>query len=235
MRTLVRPRARSHDDQLLRIEADDGEVAAGVTGDSVKPRQRSSRPLTRDQILDEAARQILERGIERVRIQDIADEFGVTHAAIYYYFKKKSHLLAELNLRALDALIEGAKTALEQTDTAERQFIAQLRAHVMFIVKNTALAACLFQSDKEIEPQSLAQINRGRKAYNDIIVDSFSAAQRDGAFRADLNPRLAVNVLIGAANWMPRWITTHGDADDTAMVETVTLLLAHGPIKEGTS
>ena len=81
-----------------------------------------TQPLQREQILDEAARLFQERGYERTRMQDIAATFGVTHAALYYYFPRKSDILAELNLSALDILVAGARAAEEASTSASETF-----------------------------------------------------------------------------------------------------------------
>ena len=47
------------------------------------------------EILDAAARVITDRGLEKTRISDIADEAGVSPGLILYYFESKDRLLAE--------------------------------------------------------------------------------------------------------------------------------------------
>jgi AcrR family transcriptional regulator len=47
----------------------------------------------RDEILDVAERLIATRGYERVSIQDVQDELGISRGAIYHYFRSKQDLL----------------------------------------------------------------------------------------------------------------------------------------------
>ena len=60
-------------------------------------RGMSSRALqaehTRQQILDTARRLFVERGYDATSLQAIADELGLTKAAVYYHFQVKDELL----------------------------------------------------------------------------------------------------------------------------------------------
>lgn len=56
-------------------------------------------PSTRDRILDVALRQFTEKGFDATSLQEIADELGVTKAALYYHFKSKDDILVALHMR----------------------------------------------------------------------------------------------------------------------------------------
>jgi AcrR family transcriptional regulator len=51
---------------------------------------------TREKILEVAGRLFTERGFDKVSLREIADEVGVTKAALYYYFDSKDKLLGAL-------------------------------------------------------------------------------------------------------------------------------------------
>jgi TetR/AcrR family transcriptional regulator, cholesterol catabolism regulator len=70
-----------------------------------------SNGARRDEILRVAARVFRNKGYRSATLNDIADEFGFTRAALYYYFKSKEQILV--------AVIESAgheiTAQLEQT------------------------------------------------------------------------------------------------------------------------
>ena len=187
-----------------------------------------TQPLQRDQILEEAARLFQERGYERTRMQDIASTFGVTHAALYYYFPRKSDILAELNLSALDTLVAGAKAAEEASSSASEKFQRQLEAHIRFVVGNVPLAACFFLYDKAIEPADLKKIRVLRRRYTEMLTASFAAAQSAGEFDNGVDAITAVNTLLGAANWMYRWLVVDDGDDPDALTTQIGRMLARG-------
>jgi len=187
-----------------------------------------TQPLQREQILGEAARLFQERGYERTRMQDIAATFGVTHAALYYYFPRKSDLLAELNLSALDILVTGARAAEEASASPSERFQRQLEAHIRFVVGNVPLAACFFLYDKAIEPAALKKIRELRRRYTEMLTASFAAAQGAGEFDNGVDAKTAVNTLLGAANWMYRWLVVDDGVDSDALATQIGTMLARG-------
>lgn len=66
---------------------------------------------TRQSVLDTAQRLFTEYGYDATSLQMIADEMGVTKAAVYYYFHTKAeilHAIAAMSFEAIDALLDGA-------------------------------------------------------------------------------------------------------------------------------
>jgi TetR/AcrR family transcriptional regulator len=199
-------------------------------GRTLTPNRVSSQtsPLERGEILNEAARLFLEHGYERTRMQDIAATFGVTHAALYYYFPRKSDILAELNFSALSALLAGARAAEAESATPAERFQRQLETHVGFVVENLALVACFFHYDKSIEPKQLKKIHQLRREYTEMLTASFAAAQATGGFADAVDAKTAVNTLLGAANWMCQWLVVDQKTKTKALAENVTEMLAGG-------
>lgn len=187
-----------------------------------------TNPLERGLILDEAARLFLEHGYERTRMQDIASAFGVTHAALYYYFPRKSDLLAELNFSALDTLIAGAIAAQEATSDSAERFQRQLESHIRFVVGNLPLVACFFHYNECIEPKELKNIHRLRREYFEMLTASFAESQAAGEFDDDIDATTAVNTLLGAANWMCQWFVVDENTDADELAQKVAKMLATG-------
>lgn len=194
-----------------------------------------TNPLERGEILDEAARLFLEHGYERTRMQDIAATFGVTHAALYYYFPRKSDILAELNLTALDTLLAGATAAKEATSASAERFQRQLEAHIRFVVGNLPLVACFFHYDTAIESKELKKIHRLRREYTEMLTESFAETQAAGEFEDAVDAKTAVNTLLGAANWMCQWLVVDQRTNADELAKTITELLAKGFNRAGVS
>src|ERR1700704_1166717 len=78
-------------------------------------RSMSSRAVqaerTRQQILQTAQRLFAERGYDATSLQMIADELGLTKAAVYYHFPAKADILHEAMLpgiKRLEAMLDEA-------------------------------------------------------------------------------------------------------------------------------
>jgi hypothetical protein len=64
--------------------------------------------------------------------------------------------------------------------------------------------------------------------YNEMLVSSFAEAQAAGSFDVKIAPRIAVNVLIGAANWMCQWLRVDRGTDVDGLTNQVIEMLATG-------
>lgn len=101
----------------------------------------SSRTLqaeqTRQQILATAQRLFTERGYDATSLQLIADEMGLTKAAVYYHFHAKDDILRAVlqpGLQRLKALVEG--TAAIRGQRARAEYLVS--GFVDFLVENRA-------------------------------------------------------------------------------------------------
>jgi AcrR family transcriptional regulator len=66
-----------------------------VTGDN-EPKS------TRDRILDVALDLFIEKGFDKTSLREIAEQLGVTKAALYYHFASKEDILLALHMRIHD-------------------------------------------------------------------------------------------------------------------------------------
>jgi AcrR family transcriptional regulator len=73
-----------------------GEVATGVEADVG---HRPNRPDTRQRILDVALDLFTEHGYDGTSLREIADQLGISKAALYYYFQSKEDIFLALHMR----------------------------------------------------------------------------------------------------------------------------------------
>lgn len=88
----------------------------------------TSRPRgeTRQRILDTALRSFSEHGYAGTSIRDIAEELGLTKAAVHYHFAAKGQIVAAL----LEPMLEqfgGGVTRLEQEPAEPRAVLLEVR------------------------------------------------------------------------------------------------------------
>lgn len=72
--------------------------------DGTAPRRDGRSTDTRERIHDVALELFLQRGFSHTTLQDIADELGLTRAALYYHHRSKDDLIASLVQPAKDAV-----------------------------------------------------------------------------------------------------------------------------------
>lgn len=75
------------------------------------------RTDTRDRILSAALRLFADQGYANTSLREIADELGVTKAALYFHFKTKEDILNGILLGHIDALTAMVDAAAPYTST----------------------------------------------------------------------------------------------------------------------
>ncbi len=115
---------------------------------------KTPRTDTRKRILEVAARLFACHGFSGTSIRDIADELGVTKAALYYHFASKDVLLQELvskPILAVSAVMEAERDLT--TPAARRQFVydvisamASCDSDVVTVFKDPSVAPYIDQS-----------------------------------------------------------------------------------------
>ena len=114
-------------------------------------RSMSSRAVqaerTRQQILQTAQRLFAERGYDATSLQMIADEMGLTKAAVYYHFRAKNDILLAamrpglLRLQALldeAAAIRGRRARIEHLVDGMVDFLVQNRHYAVMAATDPA-------------------------------------------------------------------------------------------------
>ncbi|MCU1489352.1 MAG: TetR family transcriptional regulator [Acidimicrobiaceae bacterium] len=137
---------------------------------------------TRQQILETAQRLFTDLGYEATSLQMIADEMGLTKAAVYYHFRAKSEILhaaLQPGVRRLEALLDeavairGRRARTEFLVNAFVEFLVQNRPYTVLVGKEPA---------SKMDAESVAL---RRRALTLLFGDNPTGAERL-AFRASL-------------------------------------------------
>lgn len=105
--------------------------------------QAADNPVdTRQRLLDVAMALVSQNGFAGTSLQMIADELGVTKAAIYYHFRTRDQLLVTLMEPILQQIRQVVATA-ESQPTPRTQMDAMVQGFARVVAKNRSLAAVM--------------------------------------------------------------------------------------------
>jgi len=158
-------------------------------------RNERRRNQTRAEILDTARAVVLGSGLAGFTLSAVADELGLTKAALYYYFESKEALLFELLLRewfesatevgaAVDETESGADAVEQLMRTVFNRYRDRLKLFVLFFKMGPG-------GDFEgvMGPEELERI----RPINDLFYGGAEARlladQRTGSFPKKRDPR----------------------------------------------
>jgi AcrR family transcriptional regulator len=185
---------------------------------------------TRQRILDATAQVLSLKGYAGTRLTDIAEQAQVQPAAIYYYFPSRDVVIEEVmwvgiaGMRAhvretLDTLPPEAGP-LDRIDAAVEAHLRhelEISDYTKAAIRNSA------QLPDKIRARQLAEADRYGELWRALITDARNA----GTLRADLDPRAARMLVLGALNWAVEWWNPRRGAL-TTLVQTAQSLVRHG-------
>lgn len=169
--------------------------------------------LTRQRILQAAARVFRERGYSGTRLTDIAEAADMKAGSLYYHFDSREALVEEVILegvrRTMDA-VEDRFRSLPPDATPLQKLEAMIETHLKFVVLqgdiSSASIQLIWQIPQEIRERTLAV----QRAYGALWRQVLEAAREAGDIRADVNLSAIRMSILGALNWAADWYHPSG-------------------------
>ena len=165
-----------------------------------KERREREREEIRSRILDAARELFASEGVDSVTMRRIAERIEYSPTAIYFHFKDKEALLAELCDCDFRAFARGFNEIARIADPVERLRAAG-RAYVEFGLSNPSHYRLMFMTPKATEASTIAKGNPEEDAYA-FLKGIVAELMATGRFRDEVTDlELAVQVI---------WSGVHG-------------------------
>lgn len=172
------------------------------------PRPRRKSEISRGQILDAAARMLRRQGYGNTTLRRIAAVAGIQAGSIYYHFASKDEIMDAVLERGVRAVYEGVRdrlAALPDGASHPQRIETAVTAHLEALLSHGDYTSASIRTYGEV-PEAFQQKSQPlREAYMDLWQDLLSAAQADGAIRADLDTHVLRPLLLGSLNWSVEW------------------------------
>jgi AcrR family transcriptional regulator len=182
------------------------------------------------------ATEIFERqGVSRTSIEDIANAVGVKREAIYYYFKSRNDILAEIILPSSTALLVGLRNIMRSDRPSREKLRAAIEAHLSafspsYLEMTVALREVHFSGGDD----KLNELKKVWTEYGELWTDLIREGQANGSFKAGVNPKMASFGVLGMCNWLSRWYQPGKGMTIADITDTFFTMLADG-LASGTS
>lgn len=162
----------------------------------------------RERLLDETARFLLQHGIARTSMVEIARQAGVSRAAIYYYFKDLQDLVFQSYERTCASMAQELASARAGGGSALaiiQRFVNSLAGSQVSVLAPVTEVAFL-------HPDQQAAVVRDYASLLDSIAEVLEAGIAAGSIRK-CAPRITGQAILGVVSWAPlawRWSTIAG-------------------------
>ena len=182
--------------------------------ESEKSRELSSREQKRQRILRAAIEVFASKGYFAARMTDVAESAKVADGTLYLYFEGKEHLLMSIFDDVLGRFIDRLDEEIAAIDDPIDKLSVMIRLHLETLGRDHALAHVL-QIETRHTRRFMSLFTRGKLGeYLNRVRDIIVEGQKVGAFREDMSPGLATNMVFGAVDELvTSWLLADNPGD----------------------
>lgn len=183
----------------------------------------------REEIIAAAVQLFHEQGYASTSMQDIAVAVGLLKGSLYYYITGKEELLYEIHERFMAVILEKAAAREPATDLSPRQRLEAIIADLLELIRDyRAYVEVFFRSRYNLSGPRWEAIHQQRERYEGIVRAIIIDGQRDGSFRADLDPKIVTFGIFGMCNWSYQWFRPEGQHNASQVAAIFTTLVLDG-------
>jgi AcrR family transcriptional regulator len=186
----------------------------------------SRRDLMRQEIIRVAAKLLEQQSVDKVTLSQIAQEIGLTKAAIYHYFDTKEELLCAILAGWATACHDALEVIVASPLEPEEMLRQLLRTHVQQITSDFGLFVLSVREEGSLPESVRDELRRLKRDTDRIIQEAIKRGQSDGVFQP-IDVRLAELAALGMFNWMWRWYRPGRD-DPEAIADLFTRIFVEG-------
>jgi TetR/AcrR family transcriptional regulator, cholesterol catabolism regulator len=182
-----------------------------------------------DQILVVAAELFARKGVAATTVREIADEVGILSGSLYHHFDSKEAMVDEILAPYLKDLGHACQRVLART-ADPRGKLRDLVTECLGVVERHPHATEIYQSDVNYLSQFdrfgylTAAATQVRHAWLEVL----SEGVEQGAFRPDLEPRIAYRLMRDAIWPSLRWFRPSDAYPLSRLAEDCTSLFLDG-------
>jgi len=197
--------------------------------DSRSSRRLTSRELKHDRILRAAIEVFANKGYFAARMTDVAKQAEVADGTLYLYFDGKEHLLLSIFDDVLGRFIDRLQEEITALDDPVSKLRVMVRLHLETLSRDRALAHVL-QIETRHSRRFMSVFTRGKLGeYLNLLRRIIEEGQESGAFRRDISPGLATNVVFGAVDELVMsWVLADQPGDLIRHVDPILGILTRG-------
>jgi TetR/AcrR family transcriptional regulator len=195
------------------------------------PTREDVHGIKRLEVLREAAASFNFKGYHATSMNEIAASLGVTKAALYHYFPNKNGLLAACFEHAMDAAFAGLERARKDGRNGRERLVLTMSYYVAQLINELNCCVVLME-EQALEPEDHAKLVRQRDRFERALRAFIREGIEDGSV-VPCDPKLAIFVILGAMNWVPKWFKPSGvwksDQLNAALAQMFERLVSSSP------
>lgn len=157
-----------------------------------------------DRLIELAKGTFAKKGYVAASLRDIADQAGVTAAAVYYHFEKKEDLLREIIFAGLERIGRDVVEALASRFTPEQALEAVIRAHLRYNVDCPRESKIIIEDSRFLNEVDYAAVREKQKAVLNVYracIRELHSSGRIGPIDPTLTAFNVISIILGWYRW----------------------------------
>jgi TetR/AcrR family transcriptional regulator len=172
------------------------------------PTKEHVHGIKRLEVLREAAASFNFKGYHATSLTEIATSLGVTKAALYHYFPNKNSLLAACFEHAMDVAFASLERGRKEGSNGRERLVRTLAGYLSQLIDELNCCVVLME-EQALEPGDRVKLVRQRDRFEHALRALVKEGIDDGSV-VPCDPKLAIFVILGALNWVPKWFKPSG-------------------------
>ena len=149
---------------MLQAEkSDKSQVNEKATGTKGK--------IRRQQIIDAAKQTLIEGGSNSLVLRDVAEQIGITHGNLQYYFPTKNDLLIAIFDQAVEKYTESMKLAVSETSTRKGRLDAIIDAGIAELRTPETALWRMMMSLADHNPDMASILKKENDLYEQVVAE----------------------------------------------------------------
>ena len=165
--------------------------------------------MTREDILEAAAKIFSQKGFEATSMQDIAEAVKLQKGSLYHHFSSKQAILSAVLERAIDTLTDCIQPVIAMPLPLDEKMRRCIGVYLQTLMKYRSLMAVLLLEHRYLEAgqqfQHIVRRDSFERQWRGLVEDGMAA----GIFVAG-DPGLVTRSLLGILNWTITWYREDG-------------------------
>ncbi len=200
----------------------------GIRGFRV--RQPEEAEARRRSILLAAGKVFAQKGYWSATLDDVAEEMGVTKTVIYYYFRSKEEVYAEIRVTATIDNIKRLRAVLERGGSPEQMLRGATSDLLRHVLEGLEQYSVLIQDRHVLTPENRARLREVEREYEELVRGIVEQGVRAGVFAAR-DPKVTAFTIIRAVLGVANWYSPDGPLPPPYIIQHVTEQLISGVLR----
>ncbi|WP_134684738.1 TetR/AcrR family transcriptional regulator [Brevibacillus migulae] len=184
-------------------------------------------------IIEAAVTVIAKHGYHNAQVSRIAKEAKVADGTIYLYFENKDDILISLFEEKMGQFIETCRGRIAEADTLEQKLYVLVKSHLGQLAQDPDMAKVTQIELRQSNPEVSKAIMEVVKHYFDLIDEVIVAGIEEGAFRPDIDKRIARMMIFGTLDEaVSSWVMKQCKYDLVSSVDPIHNLFLYGLMRK---